>query len=76
MSLQMLRHWLALVKNAADALVEVSVEELRHEVNVFKRLLGLWPQNVAKRNNILVVEVAQQFDLTQRALALDDIGEC
>lgn len=77
MSLKMLRHYLSFFRSdAADALVEVSVEELRHEINIFKCLLGLWPQNVAKRNNVLVVEVAQEFDLAQRALAFDDIGEC
>ena len=59
-----------------NVLVEVSVEKFRHEINVFKSLLGLWPQNVPKRNDILVVEVAQKFDLAQRAFAFDDIGEC
>ena len=58
-----------------DDLVEVSVHELVHEVEVGKGGVGFGTHDVEEADEVLVAEVPQELHLAKGATGVDSIGE-
>jgi hypothetical protein len=56
--------------------MEISIHQLRNNVNIIK-VVSSWGANyVLYGNNILVVHVAKQLDFSQCPLGIDMVVEC
>lgn len=60
----------------SNDLVEVSVHELICNVNIIEGVPLRWRYYIPNRNNILMIHMPQQLDLSQRPLRIDPVVEC
>lgn len=57
---------------AADNLLEIGLHDVHDDVKGIE-VLALWGKDIAKADNVVVVEVLQQLDLSEDALGKNDL---